>query len=197
MFVLKNLFSTGKRSKSEPAGPETTPVKMSLEERMWFRRKLLYEAITVTMQAHGILSASYRFRVVRNDRRGHRYLVLVDLSTDFLHNREGRPGQLVVLGAAITKNAAARYGILVAGVYWQVNGQIQGFETSRPDAQHSGGGATAPGLPLPHRRREDPTAEEFAAFEAARQKGHELQLGDRVYLSDLAPLGGDSERGDG
>jgi len=195
MFVLKNLFSTGKRSKSESSGPETAPVKMSLEERMWFRRKMLYEALTVTMQAHGILSASYRFRVVRNDRRGHQYSVLVDLSTDFLHNREGRPAQLVVLGAAITKNAAARYGIMVAGVYWQVNDRIQGFEPSRSDAQHSGGGATAPGLPLPHRKRDHPTAEEFAAFEAARQEGHGLQLGNRVYLSDLAPLGGDSGRG--
>ena len=114
----------------------------------------------------------------------------------FLYNREGRPGQLVVLGAAITKNAAARYGITVSAVYWQVNGQIQGFETSRPDAQHSGGGAAAPGLPLPHRKHDHPTAEEFAAFEAARQKGHELQLGNRVYLSDLAPLGGGPERGD-
>ena len=111
-------------------------------------------------------------------------MVLVDLSTDFLHNREGRPGQLVVLGAAITKNAAARYGITVSAVYWQVNDQIQGFETSRPDAQHSGGGAETPGLPLPHRKHDHhPTAEEFAAFEAARQEGHALQLGNRVYFA--------------
>jgi hypothetical protein len=197
MSVLKNFFRTGARQESVPAGPETAPVKMSLEERMEFRREMLYEAIKVTMEAHGILSASYRFRVVRNDRRGHQYSVMVDLSTDFLHNREGRPAQLAALGAAIGKNAAARYAILVSGVYWRVNDQLQGFEVSRPDAE-PGADATAPDLPLPRRGRARARAEELAAFEAALQKGQALQLRDRVYATDLAPLDdlaeGDSQR---
>ncbi|WP_254425685.1 hypothetical protein [Polaromonas sp. A23] len=161
---------------------------MNLEERMEFRREMLYEAIKVTMEAHGILSASYRFRVVRNDRRGHMYSVLMDLSTDFMHNREGRPAQLVALGAAIGKNAAARYGILVSGVYWRVNDQIQGFEPSRPDAE-PGADATAPDMPPPRRGQGRAGAEELAAFESFWQKGQALQLRDRVYASDLAPLG--------
>lgn len=170
---------------------------MNLEERMEFRREMLYEAIKVTMESHGILSASYRFRVVRNDRRGHMYFVLMDLSTDFMHNRQGRPAQLVALGAAIGKNAAARYAIMVSGVYWRVNDQIQGFEASRPDAE-PGADATAPDLPLSHRGHARARAEELAAFEAALQKGQALQLRDRVYATDLAPLGdlaeGDSQR---
>ena len=32
------------------------------------------------------------------------------------------------------------------------------------------------------------TAEELAAFEAAWQKSHEIQIGNRTYSSDLAPL---------
>lgn len=188
MSVLRNLFTPGKRAVSAPAGPETAPVRMNLEERMEFRREMLYEAIKVTMQAHGILSASYRFRVVRNDRRGHMYSVMMDLSTDFMHKREGQPAQLVVLGAAMAKNAATRCGILVAGVYWRVNEEIQGFESSRPVAE-PGAEATAPDLPLPGRRHERARAEELAAFETARQKGEELRLRDRVYASDLAPLG--------
>lgn len=170
---------------------------------MEFRREMLYEAIKVTMEAHGILSASYRFRVVRNDRRGHMYSVLMDLSTDFMHNREGRPGQLVALGAAIGKNAAARYGILVSGVYWRVNEQIQGFEPSRPGTEPDADAAAPepepePDLPPPRRGHERARAEELAAFEAFWQKGQELRLRDRVYASDLAPLGdlaeGDSQR---
>lgn len=168
---------------------------MNLEERMEFRREMLYEAIKVTMESHGILSASYRFRVVRNDRRGHMYFVLMDLSTDFMHNRQGRPAQLVALGAAIGKNAAARYAIMVSGVYWRVNDQIQGFEASRPDAE-PGADATAPDLPLPHRGQARARAEELAAFEAALQKGQALQLRDRVYATDLAPLGDDLIEGD-
>lgn len=188
MSVLKNLFSPRKRSTSPPAGPETAPVKMNLDERMEFRRAMLYEAIKVTMQAHGIMSASYRFRVVRNDRRGHIYSVMMDLSTDFMHKREGSPGQLVALGAAISKNAAARYGILVTGVYWRVNEEIQGFEASRPVAEPDAGTA-APDSPLPAAGHERARAEELAAFEAAWQKGEELRFRDRVYASDLAPLG--------
>lgn len=164
---------------------------------MEFRREMLYEAIKVTMQAHGILSASYRFRVVRNDRRGHMYSVLMDLSTDFMHNREGRPAQLVALGTAIGQNAAARYGILVSGVYWRVNEQIQGFEPSRPGAEPAAD-AVATDMPPLRRGHGRAGAEEMAAFEAFWQKGQELQLRDRVYASDLAPLGdladGDSQR---
>lgn len=195
MSVLRNLFSSGDRAKSAPAGPETAPVRMNLEERMEFRREMLYEAIKVTMQAHGILSASYRFRVVRNDRRGHMYSVLMDLSTDFLHNREGRHAQLVVLGAAIGKNAAARYAIMVSGVYWRVNDQIQGFETSRPGAE-PGADDTAADLPPPRRGPGRARAEELAAFEAALQKGQVLQLRDRVYATDLAPMGDELTEGD-
>jgi hypothetical protein len=187
MSVLSHLFTPGKRPKSASAGPETAPVRMDLDERMEFRREMLYEAIRYSMQAHGILSGSYRFRVVRNDRRGHMYSVMMDLSTDFMHRREGRPAQLVELGAAITKNAAARYGLLVAGVYWRVNEAIQGFESSRPAAE-AGTGAATPELP-PGSRHGRARAEELAAFGDARQKGGELRFRDRVYVSDLAPLG--------
>ena len=196
MSVLKYFFGTGERSTPAPAGPETAPVKMNLEERMEFRREMLYEAIRVTMQAHGILSASYRVRVVRNDKRGHQYSVLVDLSTDFMHNREGSPAQLVTLGTAIGKNAVARCNILVAGVYWRVNDGMQGFEPSRPPAMHRGAEAAVPGLPPSRRKQERATPEELAAFEAARHPGQELRLRDRVYASDLAPLDGAMTGGD-
>lgn len=159
---------------------------------MAFRREMLFEAIKVTMQSHGILSASYKFRVVRSDKRGHQYLVMVDLSTDFLHNREGRPEQLAALGAAITKNAAARYEVMVIGVYWQINEQIRGFEASRPDGLLSEGDSVAPPSRPLRLRHERATPEELAAFEEAWQKGRALQIGDRVYVSDLAPLETDS-----
>ena len=52
MSILKSLFATKESARS---GPETAPVKMNLEERMAFRREMLYEAIKVTMQANGVL----------------------------------------------------------------------------------------------------------------------------------------------
>ena len=47
MSILKSLFSSKEAPKS---GPETAPVKMNLEERMAFRREMLYEAIKVTIE---------------------------------------------------------------------------------------------------------------------------------------------------
>lgn len=196
MSILKSLFSSRDSTKESP---ETAPVKMNLEERMAFRREMLYEAIKVTMQANGVLSASYKFRVVRNDKRGHQYSVMVDLNTDFLHNREGQPDHLAAVGAAIIKNAMSRYGIVVAGVYWRVNEQMQGFEKNHPDSQGAPQSVTGmlgpdsePGPQTPREKYERATADELAAFEAAWQKGQELHVGDRVYSSDLAPLGDDS-----
>lgn len=194
MSVLRNLFSASKSPKSGTAGPETAPVRMNLDERMEFRREMLFEAIKVTMQSHGILSASYKIRVVRSDKRGHQYLVMVDLSTDFLHNREGRPEQLLALGEAIAKNAAVRYDLLVMGVYWKVNEHIRGFESSRPSTL---GGEAPPPRPRPLPvRHERTTAEELAAFDEAWQKGRALQIGDRVYASDLMPLEGEAVKDD-
>lgn len=192
MSILKSLFSSKEAPKS---GPETAPVKMNLEERMAFRREMLYEAIKVTMQASGILSGSYKFRVVRNDKRGHQYSVMMDLSTDFMHNREGQPEQLHAVGAALTRNAMQRYGLVVSGVYWRVNEQMQGFDRSRPEP------APAPAAAVPEtltsrQKYERATAEELAAFEAAWQKGQELHVGDRIYSSDLAPLTGDTNDDD-
>ncbi len=188
MSILKSLFAT---KESARAGPETAPVKMNLEERMAFRREMLYEAIKVTMQASGMLSASYKFRVVRNDKRGHQYSVMIDLSTDFLNNPEGQPARLLAVGANITRNAMARYGIVVAGVYWRVNEELKGFDRA-PDEFVAPAEASPQTPPTAREKYERATADELAAFEAAWQKGQELQVGDRIYSSDLAPLTGDS-----
>lgn len=203
MSILKNLFSSKGATVGGKNNPETSPVKMNLEERMAFRREMLYEAIKVTMQANGILAASYKFRVVRNDKRGHQYSVMIDLSTDFLHSRSGQPEQLVAIGSAIVRNAQARYDLGVAGVYWRVNAEMQGFAKDRlaPSAE-SDSPDTTPGIlsvdtePEPkgmdeltlRQKYEQASADELAAFEAAWQKGQAVNVGDRIYATDLAPL---------
>lgn len=199
MSILKSLFANKAAAKPSD-NPETGPVKMNLEERMAFRREMLYEAIKVTLQGGGFLMASYRFRVVRNDKRGHQYSVMIDLSTDYLRNREGQPEHLAATGAALTKNAMDRYGIMVAGVYWRINEQMQGFDkTPRaevPEDSGAAGGIDAEdSAPAPTSRRakfERASADELAAFEEAWKQGQALKVGDRVYSSDLMPLSGDS-----
>ncbi|MDW5441698.1 hypothetical protein [Polaromonas sp. SM01] len=190
MSLFENLFSPSRAIKDGRSGPETGPVQMSLEERMAFRREMLFDSINSTMKSWGMVGGSYRFKVVRVDKRGHTFAVMVDLSTDFLRNEQGRQEPLAALGAAIKKNALSRYGLGVPAVYWRVNEELKGL-----DAPRSGEGVRAEPASARSsrssdvRRYERATAEELAAFEAAWQKSSQMTIGDRTYASDLAPLG--------
>ena len=58
MSFFQNLFSSTHGTRDGAQGPETAPVKMNLDERMAFRREMLFDSIKTTMQSHGILSGS-------------------------------------------------------------------------------------------------------------------------------------------
>lgn len=190
MSLLQSLFSPSRGAKDSSAGPETGPVHMNLEERMAFRREMLFDSINSTMKSWGIADESYRFKVVRIDKRGHTFAVMVDLSTDFLNNEQGRQGPLVALGAAIKKNALTRYALGVPAVYWRVNEEIKGLDAQRiSDMAQPAPGSQQASRSSNVRRYERATAEELAAFEAAWQKSSQMNIGDRTYASDLAPLG--------
>jgi hypothetical protein len=192
MSFFQNLFSSSHGVRDGGPGPETAPVKMNLDERMAFRREMLFDSVKTTMESHGILNGSYRFKVVRADKRGHSFVVMVDLANDFIDLEQGRPRPLQALGGAIAKNALGRYGVGVAAVYWRVNPELTGFDPERVEP-----GSPAVDASTPDARRsanvrkyERATAEELAAFESAWGKSSELTIGDRTYSSDLAPLSG-------
>ncbi|MDO9357970.1 MAG: hypothetical protein Q7T70_03120 [Polaromonas sp.] len=193
MSFFQSLFSASQTSTRESAGgPETGPVKMTLDERMAFRREMLFDSVKNTLENRGIASGNYKFKVVRADKRGHSFVVMVDLSLEFMDSEAGRQRSLMALGDAIRKDALTRYGIGVPSVYWRVNEEIRGFDPQlvqppppqnlSPEAQRSSN----------MRRYERATAEELAAFESAWQKSSEMSIGDRTYSSDLAPLSGGS-----
>lgn len=192
MSFFQNLFSSSRGGAKEVGvGQETGPVKMNLDERMAFRREMLFDSVESTMESRGILSASYRFKVVRADRRGHSFVVMVDLSTDFMDGDQGHQRPLMALGEAIRTNTLNRYGLGVAAVYWRVNEEIKGFDP-QPGGDAGPHGDTSPEAARSANvnKYERATAQELAAFESAWQKSSELSIGDRTYSSDLAPLGG-------
>lgn len=193
MSFFQNLFSSSQNStRDSAAGPETGPVKMNLDERMAFRREMLFDSVKSTMESRGILSASYRFKVVRADKRGHSFVVMVDLSTDFMDGEQGQQRPLMALGDAIRKNALTRYGVGVPAVYWRVNEEIRGFDPERAEAPPVVAATPEATRSSNLRKYERATAQELAAFESAWQKSSELSIGDRTYSSDLAPLGSDA-----
>ena len=189
MSFFQNLFSSSQGQKDGGSGPETGPVKMNLDERMAFRREMLFDSVKATMESRGILSASYRFKVVRADKRAHSFVMMVDLSTDFMENEQGQQKSLAALGALIRKNALARYGLGVPAVYWRVNEELKGLHPQRAEAIATSDNISAEAMRASNLRRyERATAQELAAFESAWQNSSEMTIGDRTYSSDLAPL---------
>lgn len=165
-------------------------MKMNLDERMAFRRELLFETVRSTLSHQRIVPSSYRFKVMRTDKRGHCYAVMMDMSPAFRDSEHGQHKQLAETATLLAQNAQARYGLIVAGVYWRVDETLDAevaawarpagtttlaAEPADPSASHS-------------EKYERATADELAAFEAARQKSSAIQIGNRTYLSDLAPL---------
>ncbi|MES2053413.1 MAG: hypothetical protein V4455_15715 [Pseudomonadota bacterium] len=204
MPIFQDFFSSTRGQKNvlkdhgpgRAQGPETLPVKMNLEERMAFRRELLFETVRSTLKSHFIEASSYRFKVMRTDKRGHCYVVMLDMSPMFMESEQGQHRQLAGIAAALTKNALTRYGLVVGGIYWRTDETLAApvADWARPSAPASLAASTSGPALSNIEKYEQVTAEELAAFEAAWQKSADIQLGDRTYSSDLAPLGEDSPR---
>ena len=102
------------------------------------RREQLYVAVREAMTRSGVLSATYRFKVLSLDQLGNEFLVMVDLSMDFVDITH----QLGAMEALIMQNAKARFAITVPTVYWRMD--------AAPAL------APAPGKPLPAKDMEKP-----------------------------------------
>jgi hypothetical protein len=100
-------------------------------ERM-ARRELLYTVVRESMMRAGVLSASYKFKVLSLDGRGRQFLVMIDLARD--HAAEAT--RLAEIEASIAQAAKSRYDIVVTAVYWRLNEHVAvGDPRARP--QHA------------------------------------------------------------
>ncbi len=91
------------------------------------RRELLYGIVRETMTGAGVLSSSYKFKVLSLDSRGVQFLIMMDLGREHASDT----ARLVEIESHIAQQAKARFGILVTSVYWRVSEQVTG------DAIHS------------------------------------------------------------
>jgi hypothetical protein len=88
-------------------------------ERM-AQRELLYGVVRGCMLHAGVLSASYKFKVLSLDSRGRQFLVMVDLARDCAMT----PAQLTEIETMVAQGAKARHDILVSAVYWRTNEHV-------------------------------------------------------------------------
>ena len=97
-------------------------------ERM-ARRELLYSVVRESMARAGVLSASYKFKVLSLDAAGRQFLVMVDLAS----SERADADMLADIEAGIAQRAKSRHELVVSAVYWRRNDQV-GVGAQRPSA---------------------------------------------------------------
>ena len=88
-------------------------------------RELLYKVVRESMVRVGVLSSSFKFKVLATDPRGRKFIVMMDLSRDF----GSEISQLSEIERLICQTAKARYNIVVSSVYWRAE---DGHGVQRP-----------------------------------------------------------------
>lgn len=84
------------------------------------RREVLYAVVREAMVRAGVLSSSYKFKVLSLDQRGRQFLVMVDLAEGAASDTR----RLAEIEAMVAQSAKARYDILVSAVYWRANEHV-------------------------------------------------------------------------
>jgi hypothetical protein len=113
----------GKAAPTPKAESGVAPTSSSSEERRAVRgsnREKLYAVVRDGMTRAGVLTASYKFKVLSLDARGESFLVMMDL----VSSAKEDAGRLSEIEALITHNAKARHDLAVVGVYWRLSDHV-------------------------------------------------------------------------
>lgn len=203
------MFAMLRRLFQRDAGPTdigAVVAHMDLEERMAWRREMLYRSVRESMATLEVLSGMYKFKVSRVDDRGHRYIVMVDVAQSFAVGRSSPVRGFSGIEAMIKKSAYDRYGLVVMGMYWRTNDDVNVFErqSRRGDSpsvaqavlsgQLPARGSATGAAALSRTQFQPVSQDEAAAFMAALEKGMRppaVHVGEKTYQSDMAPLSDD------
>ncbi len=120
------------------------------------RRELLYAVVRESMTGAGMLSSSYKFKVLSLDSRGRQYLIMMDMARQNVSDA----ARLSDIETHIAKIAKTRHDILVTAVYWRVNEHVSAVAPAIKPAPAPRGAGTAP-------RYEPLKASEVEAFKQA------------------------------
>ncbi|QTN26583.1 hypothetical protein HZ993_14785 [Rhodoferax sp. AJA081-3] len=84
------------------------------------RREMLYAVVREAMIRAGVLSSTYKFKVLSLDSRGRQYLIMMDMARQYA----GETSRLAEIEGLIAQHAKARHDILVTAVYWRINEHV-------------------------------------------------------------------------
>jgi hypothetical protein len=163
-------------SQTSPAAQDSRPPQGRRAERVE-RREQLYAVVRHAMSSAGVLSASYKFKVLSLDSRGASFLVMMDMMSKASED----PQRRAEIEAVIAHNAKSRFEIVVAAVYWRLSDYVAAGLSNR---QAQTGKPLAPVEPA---RRADPiNADEVLAFKnafSAQGKGTPLFASGEIQKS--------------
>jgi hypothetical protein len=112
-------YPSGGRSRTKgPASVPGSPANRKSERLE--RRELLYAVVRESMTRAGLLSSSYKFKVLSLDSRGRQYLIMMDMARQNISDSQ----RLSDIEIHIAKVAKSRHDILVTAVYWRVNEHV-------------------------------------------------------------------------
>lgn len=162
--------------------PAADPTNRSEERKLkrHARREQLYVAVREAMTHSGVLSASYKFKVLSLDQSGDQFLVMMDVD----QSTDNQAEKLASIEGKIIQTAKARFDIHVTTVYWRIDlhgspgRKTDGRDHNQTAALHVAGvGAVATALPKKAPSRYDPIQDdEVTAFKqalaAASSQGH-------------------------
>lgn len=102
------------------------------------RREQLYVAIRECMTRAGVLSASYKFKVLSLDQRGDQFLVMMDVAPGL----GGQADKLSEIETLLISTAKSLFSIFVTSVYWRTDSRpaaanAVNFGVSQPAALES------------------------------------------------------------
>ena len=152
-----------------PAAPEKSGQAANRKTERMARRELLYSVVRECMVRAGVLSSSYKFKVLSLDQRGRQFLVMMDLAHEF----GGDTTKLAEIEALIAQSAKSRFDIVVTAVYWRINEHVAvGAPEVRTAPAQEAAAKAQPASPAPHNPHFEPIAEdEMAAFQRALAAG--------------------------
>lgn len=137
MVLLDHLFPR-KQPPQQPqkTGPTSQPTdddQAALDRKIQRleRRELLYAVVRESMARVGVLSSSYKYKVLSLDSRGNQYLIMMDLPQEMADNI----GQLAEIEEVVKQNARQRHHIEVTAVYWRIQDMAKAAVLRKPKAE--------------------------------------------------------------
>jgi len=179
---------------------------MTVEERMAFRREMMFQTIRQCMKSMEVNSNMYRFKVMNLDSRHHRFLAMIEVTSTFEAKLGGVMQAFSQVEEFIQKTVFARFDLILDGVFWRVRESEKTFERKVREGDAVGQTHSASILPATpaatssaSRQIEDrlsrantmASIEELQAFRNALLKGGYvpgLQSGGKAYVTSATPL---------